>query len=74
METGEKLECLASLVVEELENEIDELIELFSGARHGWSLQNLKRSQSIASRFEMTENCQSLISAEQVTEHAQYLS
>ncbi|TKF44429.1 ATP-binding protein [Vibrio lentus] len=68
METGEKLECLTSLV-EELENEIDELIELFSSARPDDLCRTLNAVRAIASRFEMTEVLELAVSAEQVTEH-----
>ncbi|MDD1825370.1 ATP-binding protein [Photobacterium sp. ZSDE20] len=68
LEMDEKLECLTSLV-DELENEVDELIELFSSARTDDLCRTLKAVRAIASRFEMTEVLELATSAEQITEH-----
>ncbi|MCZ8489495.1 hypothetical protein O9992_27545 [Vibrio lentus] len=46
---------LEEALVEELENEIDELIELFSSARPDDLCRTLNAVRAIASRFEMTE-------------------
>ncbi|MEZ8687092.1 ATP-binding protein [Vibrio splendidus] len=67
LKSDEKLKCLTSLV-DELENEIDELIELFSSARPDDLNKTLNAVISIASKFEMTEVLELATFAEQIAE------
>ncbi|MCX2757112.1 ATP-binding protein [Vibrio sp. Sgm 22] len=67
LKSDEKLKCLTSLV-DELENEIDELIELFSDAKQDDLSRTLKAVKAIASRYEMSEVFGLATEAEKVTE------
>ena len=67
LKSDEKLKCLTSLV-DELENEIDELIELFSSAQPDDLNKTLHAVISIASKFEMTEVLELATFAEQIAE------
>lgn len=67
LKSDEKLKCLTSLV-DELENEIDELIELFSDAKQDDLSRTLKAVKAIASRYEMSEVFELATEAEKVTE------
>ncbi|MCK8079692.1 ATP-binding protein [Vibrio sp. 1CM24A] len=67
LKTDEKLKCLTSLV-DELENEIDELIELFSDAKQDDLSRTLKAVKEIAARYEMNEVLELASSAEQIAD------
>ncbi|NOH31908.1 hybrid sensor histidine kinase/response regulator [Vibrio chagasii] len=67
LEGNEKLECLNNLV-DELENEIDELIALFSDDKPDDLSRTLKAVIAIASKHEMYEVLELAISAAQTTE------
>lgn len=67
LKTDEKLKCLISLVTE-LENEIDELIELFSDDQPNALSRTLKAVKAIAARYEMGEVLELASSAEQITD------
>ncbi|PTP90187.1 ATP-binding protein [Vibrio splendidus] len=67
LKSDQKLKCLTSLV-DELENEIDELIELFSDAKQDDLSRTLKAVKEIAARYEMNEVLELASSAEQVAD------
>ncbi|MEZ8864499.1 ATP-binding protein [Vibrio splendidus] len=67
LKSDEKLKCLTSLV-DELENEIDELIELFSDAKQDDLSRTLKAVKEIAARYEMNEVLELASSAEQIAD------
>ncbi|CAH6844801.1 Histidine kinase [Vibrio chagasii] len=67
LEGNEKLKCLNNLV-DELENEIDELIALFSDDKPDDLSRTLKAVIAIASKYEMYEVLELAISAAQTTE------
>lgn len=67
LEGNEKLKCLNNLV-DELENEIDELIALFSDDKPDDLSRTLKAVIAIASKHEMYEVLELAISAAQTTE------
>lgn len=67
LEGNEKLKCLNNLV-DELENEIDELIALFSDDKPDDLSRTLKAVITIASKHEMYEVLELAISAAQTTE------
>ncbi|CAH7304642.1 Histidine kinase [Vibrio chagasii] len=67
LEGNEKLKCLNNLV-DELENEIDELIALFSDDKPDDLSRTLKAVIAIASKHEMDEVLELAISAAQTTE------
>ncbi len=67
LESNEKLKCLNNLV-DELENEIDELIALFSDDKPDDLSRTLKAVIAIASKHEMYEVLELAISAAQTTE------
>ncbi|MEZ8310326.1 ATP-binding protein [Vibrio splendidus] len=67
LKSDEKLKCLTSLV-DELENEIDELIELFSDAKQDDLSRTLKAVKEIAARYGMNEVLELASSAEQIAD------
>lgn len=67
LKSDEKLKCLTSLV-DELENEIDELIELFSDAKQDDLSRTLKAVKEIAARYKMNEVLELASSAEQIAD------
>lgn len=67
LKSDQKLKCLTSLV-DELENEIDELIELFSDAKQDDLSRTLKAVKEIAARYEMNEVLELASSAEQIAD------
>lgn len=67
LKVGEKLECLRSLV-NKLENEIDQLIKIFSDSKPDELYDTLQAVKSIAAEFQMSEVLELSISAEEITE------
>ncbi|NOI02601.1 response regulator [Vibrio kanaloae] len=67
LKASEKLECLRSLV-NKLENEIDQLIKIFSDSEPDELYDTLQAVKSIAAEFQMSEVLELSISAEEITE------
>lgn len=67
LKASEKLECLRSLV-NKLENEIDQLIKIFSDSKPDELYDTLQAVKSIAAEFQMSEVLELSISAEEITE------
>ncbi|MGO2162245.1 MAG: ATP-binding protein, partial [Vibrio toranzoniae] len=67
LKASEKLECLRSLV-NKLENEIDQLIKIFSDSKPDELYDTLQAVKNIAVEFQMSEVLELSISAEEITE------